>query len=374
MNDFKEKLTEFSKAQSGRSDKCTNEEMTKQFLVLPFLNFLGYDIYDPEEVVPEYKADFSEKYKNKVDYAICKDNSPVIAIEVKSQGKKIDDDKGQLKRYFNAAKSVKLGILTDGSKYECYTDTDEPNMMDDTPFLSFDFLQVVSGEISETTLSGIMNLNKNKFNPENIGTEARSKFLMSSFINLLEKWSTEPSDNLIRLFLDESNIVNKRMTTRVLDENRRIVCEAMDGFIKSRILSKLGVSGNEVPKIESNNVVALLPKQAEEKNVNDIITTENERNIFDYCRRRLAFLIKDETLFREISNIEWRDYKTKFCVFYKKERTGSLFTLQEKKDGNFFVFTALGDKEISPASLSDIDQLILESFTKRVKENLEKAA
>ena len=88
MHEFKERLVEFSKTQTLRSGKCTNEEMTKQFLVLPFLNFLGYDIHDPEEVVPEFRADFSEKYQNKVDYAIFKEGTPIIAIEVKSQGKK----------------------------------------------------------------------------------------------------------------------------------------------------------------------------------------------------------------------------------------------------------------------------------------------
>ena len=102
--------------------RCVNEESTKLFLVLPFLSLLGYDVTNPDnEVCPEHNADFSEKYKNRVDFAILKSSSmPIIAIECKTLGMALRDERGQLRSYFNAAPTVKMGVITDGLVYEFY--------------------------------------------------------------------------------------------------------------------------------------------------------------------------------------------------------------------------------------------------------------
>ena len=36
-------------------------------------NVLGYDVFDPQEVVPEYVCDVGTKKGEKIDYAILKD-------------------------------------------------------------------------------------------------------------------------------------------------------------------------------------------------------------------------------------------------------------------------------------------------------------
>ena len=67
--------------------KGRGEEATKQALVYPLLEALGYNIWLPTEVCPEYEADFAIKkngQKEKVDIAILKDNVPQIFVEVKS--------------------------------------------------------------------------------------------------------------------------------------------------------------------------------------------------------------------------------------------------------------------------------------------------
>jgi predicted type IV restriction endonuclease len=60
-DDFRQKVKSFAERMVGIAPRCTNEESTKLFLVLPFLNFLGYDDRNPDEVCPEHGADFSEK-------------------------------------------------------------------------------------------------------------------------------------------------------------------------------------------------------------------------------------------------------------------------------------------------------------------------
>lgn len=70
----------------------TNEETTKNALVIPFISMLGYNIFNPREVRPEFTADFTlndgKKYPDRMDYAIINEtngNADVV-IEVKPLG------------------------------------------------------------------------------------------------------------------------------------------------------------------------------------------------------------------------------------------------------------------------------------------------
>lgn len=106
-NDFYQKFKSFAvRAQELVSD-CTNEEATKQFLILPFIEFLGCDTRNPREFAPEYAADFADKNKNRVDYAILKNGVPMIALECKACGCALKDERGQLRGYFNACRPLK---------------------------------------------------------------------------------------------------------------------------------------------------------------------------------------------------------------------------------------------------------------------------
>ena len=146
--EFRQELIGFATKVVGLAPRCGNEEGTKLFLILPFLGFLGYDDRNPHEVCPEHGADFSEKYKNRVDFAVLKNDEPVIAIECKAVGSPLKADRGQQRAYFNAARTVKLGILTDGLVYEFYADSDDPNMMDQTAFLVVDLGHVPSSGVT----------------------------------------------------------------------------------------------------------------------------------------------------------------------------------------------------------------------------------
>ncbi|MBA2376324.1 MAG: hypothetical protein H0V75_09350 [Rubrobacter sp.] len=79
--EFKDQLLTHAKKAIARVDRAQNEEATKQFLIIPFFQLLGYDPLDPDEIIPEADASFSDKFKNRVDYAICKEQEPVIPIQ-----------------------------------------------------------------------------------------------------------------------------------------------------------------------------------------------------------------------------------------------------------------------------------------------------
>src|SRR5690606_23193929 len=88
----------------ARMQHCQGEEAAKQALVVPLLHTLGYDVFDPREVRPEYVADFAVKKQGqfeKVDYALFMNGQPIAFVECKPVGAVLEDHDGQLSRYFN---------------------------------------------------------------------------------------------------------------------------------------------------------------------------------------------------------------------------------------------------------------------------------
>ena len=132
------------------------EEATKNAFIMPFLQALGYDVFNPTEVVPEFTADIGIKTGEKVDYAIMIGGMPMILIECKQCANELNvQNESQLLRYFNVTKA-KFGILTNGLVYQFYTDLEEPNIMDLKPFLSFDVREC--DKINYTELNELMNM------------------------------------------------------------------------------------------------------------------------------------------------------------------------------------------------------------------------
>ena len=342
-----------------RSQQCQNEEATKQFLVLPFFQYLGYDIFNPTEVRPEHHADFATKNKNRVDYAIFFGDKPTIGIEVKAVGSQLEDSRGQLRGYFNALQSIKLGILTDGVRYECFADTDSPNMMDDLPFLAFDLSQIAENGCDENTSGGINSLRKENFDPANLGTTARQKLLLSAFLIILQRWMKSPSEDFIKALLSAVDYQGHK-TKKVLDDTSPVVCDAFRAFIDREILKRVGINSDEISDVADDEETPTLEPIPPD---DGIITTEDEIESFQYAKKRLAFMVETENQFNEIDNILYKDMKTIFKVFYKKPQIGILFNYYRKASGErVFVFPALDDREIVTQNLSDIDQALYESF------------
>ena len=57
------------------------EEATKNAFIMPFISALGYDVFNPLEVIPEFTSDVGTKKGEKVDYAIKKDEQIITRFE-----------------------------------------------------------------------------------------------------------------------------------------------------------------------------------------------------------------------------------------------------------------------------------------------------
>ncbi|HAN99903.1 MAG TPA: hypothetical protein DCQ98_21855 [Planctomycetaceae bacterium] len=140
--DMIDKLRELAARVERVRSRCVTEEGTKNALVMPFIQALGYDVFDPLQVVPEFTADVGIKKGEKVDYALLRDDKPIILFECKALGAKLDESKSsQLHRYFHTT-SARFAILTDGVHYKLFTDLESPNLMDARPFLEFDLTRI----------------------------------------------------------------------------------------------------------------------------------------------------------------------------------------------------------------------------------------
>jgi len=147
--DLIDRLSELKTRISRQKASVGTEEAAKTAFVLPFIQLLGYDIFDPSEVVPELTADHGVKKGEKVDYAIKQDDQVVILIECKSIGAKLEaKHAGQLYRYFSVT-DARFAVLTDGIRYVFFTDLEKPNTMDQRPFFEFDVLDHRDEDVEE---------------------------------------------------------------------------------------------------------------------------------------------------------------------------------------------------------------------------------
>jgi predicted type IV restriction endonuclease len=401
-DEFKSRLIQHARVAGERAARATSEAATSQYLVLPFFQLLGYDPLNPDEVVPEAHASFSDKFKNRVDYAICKDGQPVIGVECKKVGALNDGHRGELKGYFNAVPSIKLGVLTDGLIWQFFSDTGRENMMDDEPFTVIDLREVADGKLADHQLDALVRLRREAFDPQNVGADARRKLHVSAYIVVLERAFLAPDEQIVRTLMDSAKIDGRR-TGRLVEEHAPVVREAMQAFLDKKILERVGFAERgDLVRVPAPAAGVVLPAGVQTPasvtadapatatvaagsagtqpavqgveptgGIGDgVVTTHTEIAVFEYVRRRLPFLIeRDEALYGKLEHLYPRDFKTRFTVCYKQDRNGRLFNFTEMAQGPKyrFEFPDTG-AVINTDSFRDIDEELLAAFLKRVAE------
>lgn len=193
--EFKNRLDALIK-RSLAFEKIDTEEATKTTLILPMLAALGYDIFNPEEVIPEFNADIGTKKGEKVDYAIIdtSDSSIRFIIEAKKYGVPLNKNQSsQLFRYY-AASSTRIGILTNGLDYWIFADLDEENKMDQEPFLIFNIQKM-----TDEALEFIRLLIKEDFNLKSILHTAENIKTKTLVVDFLNKELKKPSKDFVKI-------------------------------------------------------------------------------------------------------------------------------------------------------------------------------
>jgi hypothetical protein len=230
--DFIDEVRTRSGRFADRIDHLETEEATKSSLVLPFLQMLGYEIFDPTEVVPEFTADVGTKKGEKVDYALMQDGKPVILIECKKYGSNLNEaDVGQLLRYFTVT-DARFGVLTDGISYRFFSDLDEPKMMDQRPFFEFNMLDFTEPQVRE-----LKRFTKMAFDMGEIVDAARELKYTTEIKRVLAEELAGPSEDFVRFIIKQ--VYEGRVTPPVREMFGSLTDRAFKQFINERIDDRL---------------------------------------------------------------------------------------------------------------------------------------
>jgi hypothetical protein len=213
--------------------QISTEEAAKTAFVMPFIQALGYNIFDPTEVIPEFTADVGTKKGEKVDYAIMVGGEPVMLFECKWEGPDLDDrHMSQLFRYFSVTKA-RIGVLTNGVVYHFYSDLDDKNKMDARPFLVLDMRA-----LNEQLVGELKRLTKDSFDLDSMLTAAGELKYMREIRSTLSKEADQPSEEFVRFFFTRV-CAGRRLTESVREEFGGLVKRSIAQFIKENVDRRL---------------------------------------------------------------------------------------------------------------------------------------
>ena len=318
-------------------------QTAKNAFVMPFMSALGYDVFNPEEVIPEFVADVGTKKGEKVDYAIRKDGKVIMLVECKWSGRELKiENASQLFRYFTVTEA-RCAILTNGLVYQFYTDIDEPNKMDRQPFFVFNLL-----DFSEQHIDELAKFSRSAFDIENVLGQAATLKYSNQVKAVLAEELIKPSDEFVRLFA--ARIYDGRMTQAVREQFTAIVHRSFVEFIRERVSDRLKTALRA--DASDPAVPALQADEPEEVNADEVVTTEEERDAYAIVRAIAREIV-------DVRRVVMRDAKS-YCAIIlddnnRKPIARLHFNAQSKR--HVGLFEQKVEQRVEISSLDDIYSL-----------------
>jgi predicted type IV restriction endonuclease len=330
--DFKDQLKQIADKINKLKDSSKTEEATKNAFVMPFISALGYDVFNPQEVIPEFTADIGIKQGEKVDYAILKDDLPIILIECKHWKEDLDIHNTQLLRYFNVT-GVKFAILTNGINYRFYTEL-EPNKMDEKPFLDINITEIKDNQIDE-----LKKFHKSYYNPEIILATASTLKYSNEIKLILNDEFNQPTEDFVKYFIPK--VYPHKATQKVLTQFSEIVKVSCQQFLSDLITERLKTALAKEKETE--------PKIGEPETKKSVLeATEEEKEGYYIVKS----IIRQEI---DSSRICYRDFQYYFsiliddsqrnsiCRLYLKETEKQIAFLDESRNETRFPLNSIDD-------------------------------
>ncbi len=340
--DFIDILRQFASRAEKLYSQIQTEEATKTSLIMPFFQqVFGYDVFNPDEFVPEFTADVGIKKGEKVDYAIILNGEPAILIEAKWCCAPLEKHDSQLFRYFGTTKA-KFGILTNGLIYKFYTDLDEQNKMDLSPFLELDVLNIKEGLVPE-----LKRFCKSTFDAGEIFSRASELKYTNEIKSYFSSQLKDPSDEFIKFIL--SRTYDGIKTGAVIEKFRPIVKTSLNNLIgemmNDRITSAL--KKDAIPVQET--VEASVDSSEDEPQKNSIVTTEEEIQAYFIVKAILAGSF-------DITRIVYKDTTNYFSILYEGTKMEWICRFRLGSRRNYIALPDETGKEIR-YELSSIDDI-----------------
>ncbi|MEE8667256.1 MAG: type I restriction endonuclease [Bifidobacterium mongoliense] len=231
--EFEESVGQIAAKVKELKPSIETEEATKNAFIMPFIGrVLGYDVFNPNEVIPEFTADVGLKKGERIDYALVRDGQVQILIECKKVGAPLSlENASQLYRYF-AVTDARIGVLTNGQVWNFYMDIDEPNRMDSKPFLVLDLL-----DIDDTVLPELKKLTKPAFDVDSIANSAEELKYVGALKRALGEEFKEPSDDFVKLLA--GHVYEGQFRHNIMDKFRPLVEKSVKRYLADQVNDRL---------------------------------------------------------------------------------------------------------------------------------------
>ncbi|BAY17407.1 hypothetical protein NIES21_32450 [Anabaenopsis circularis NIES-21] len=347
--DFIDQIKAVSQQIPKLKEQVLTEEATKNAFVMPFINALGYNVFNPTEVCPEFTADVPGLKGEKVDYAINMNGVPIILIECKWCGASLEHPKhsSQLHRYFHATEA-KFGILTNGILYRFYTDTEKTNVMDEKPFFEFNMM-----DFNESMVNELKRFSKIAFNPEQMADFAKNLLYTKEIKRLMAEQLTEPSPEFVKFFA--SQVYTGKLTVSVTNKFTEITKRSLKEFINDRITDRLK-SAIDLPDTITTGTQSTSNQDTELDGEADSALSENEIPITE--EEMQGFLIV-KAILREvidISQLQFRATKNYFGINLDNKVSKTVCRLWFKSSKKYIGIIDVDGKE-AKKSISSLDEI-----------------
>lgn len=339
--DFIDLIRSLAARISATKDVVQTEEATKNAMVMPFIQALGYNVFDPHEVTPELVADIGLKKGEKVDYAILRDGKPIMLMECKRCGSDLSiEHAAQLFRYFHVT-AARFGVLTNGIIYRFFTDLEQPNKMDETPFFEFNVLEFKERDIDE-----LKKFAKTAFDVETILTTANELKYTRAIKNRLAEWMQNPSDDFVRL-VSADVIGNRRFTGPIRDQFTAITRRAFEQLISERIQERLKVAMEPEPARSAPENAVL---SQSEPSPPIVVTTTQEIEGFHIIRAILRETVSPKRIYM-------RDAQSYCAVLLDDNNRKPICRLRFNNAEKLSLGIFRANKEEERVSLTSVDDL-----------------
>jgi hypothetical protein len=335
--DFKDSIKQIAERIEKLKDNLPTEEATKNALIMPFIQALGYDIFNPLEVLPEMSCDIGTKKGEKIDYAILKNGEPIMLIECKHWAQELNLHDNQLLRYFHVSKA-KFGVLTNGIVYRFYTDLAETNKMDEKPFLEINML-----DLKDTETEELKKFHKSYFDTEKILSSASELKYLSELRARLSAEFSNPSTEFVRFI--SKGIYSGMFTQKVIEQFTSLVKRSISSYINDIISERLKAAmGSEDGKQEKKEGIESGKEKAEPTKT--IETTDIELNGYYIIKSILRTVIP-------VDRIVYKDNKDYFSVNIDN-MWNNVCRMYFNNPDNLRIALRSDEKRISISSLDDI--------------------
>jgi predicted type IV restriction endonuclease len=340
MTEFKNQIKQISDRVIKLKDQIQTEEATKNAFIMPFLQTLGYDVFNPLEVVPEFITDIGIKKGEKIDYAIFKDGNPTILIECKHWSQNLSVHEGQILRYFHVSKA-KFGLLTNGITYRFYSDLVDQNKMDEKPFLEFNITEIKDNQIEE-----LRKFHKSVFDVESIVNNASELKYTNELKQLLQQEFISPSPEFVKLFAKQvyPSVVTAKVLELFTNLTKKSIQQHISDLITERLKTALSKEDDQAKEQEAIDALSQ-PKTEESK----VVTTEDELE---------GFMIVKTILRQKIDStrVTHRDAQSYFAVLLDDNNRKSICRLYLNGNKKFFATFDEQKKEVK-TEISTIDDI-----------------